>query len=104
MTQGDKIHQDITTAKTDVMALASKFITLSSNGELLGCRENKLIFLTNKITSMTIFANQYFDSAGNDITPIYSCPANTTLIRKYINPNYTPPNTEIIINEIDGNL
>lgn len=104
MTQGNKIQQDITTAKTDVMALASKFITLTNNGELLGCRENKLIFLTNKITSMTVFANQYFDSAGNDIKPVYSCPTNTTLIKKYINPNYVPPNTEIVINIIDGNF
>jgi hypothetical protein len=101
MTNGDKILLDISNYKTKLMTLASQYITLNKGGEILGCKEDKLGIIIGKIESLTRFYNNNFDVNGN-IYPLYTCPS-VTLIRKYINPNYIPPNSEIIINGIDGN-
>lgn len=102
MTNGDKILADIAAKKVEAMTLASKYIALSKNGEQLGCEENNLVILVGQINSLTRFYNNNFDANGA-ITPIYVCPS-LTLIRKYINPNYTPPvGSGFIINSIDGN-
>ena len=101
MTNGDKILLDISTKKAEAMTLASKYIALSKNGEQLGCCENKLRLLNGQIGALTRFYNNNFDANGA-ITPIYTCPS-TTLIRKYINPNYTPTDSGIVIDVIDGN-
>lgn len=100
MTTGDKLLQDISDMKDEVMTLALEYINLSKNGEDLGCKEDKLTILLGKIRAMITFYTLNFDANGN-ITPLYTCP-QTTLIRKYINPNFQPPIPGIEINIIDG--
>jgi len=102
MTNADKILTDIVNYKTEVMTLASEYIAESKNGESLGCKEDNLIILCGKIESLARFYNNNFDSAGNNIDPIFTCPS-ITLYRKYVDPNYTPVDSGIEINIIDGN-
>jgi len=102
MTSANKILKDISDKKELALKLAAKFITLEKGGEMLGCKENKLIILTGQIDALERFYNNNFDSSGNNIDPIYVCPA-PTLIKRYINSNFMPPEEEIIINGIDGN-
>jgi hypothetical protein len=99
MTTGDKLLQDIANLKTEAMDLAIKYIDLAKNGQDLGCMENKLMLLVGKEQALTTFYTLNFDENGA-ITPLYTCP-QTTLIRKYVNPNYDPGNG-VIINIIDG--
>ena len=101
MTSADQLSSDILTAKTNAIALAYKFINLQANGEDIGNLTNQLIVMTSQISNMEDFYCQNFDDFGNVVTPTFIC-ASTTLVQKYINPNYVPPNTDITINVIDG--
>ena len=103
MTTGDKILKDIEDKKTELMKLASKYISLQKNGEALNQKkDNTIIVLAAQINVLTRFYNNNFDANGN-IEPLYVCPS-VTLIRRYIDPNYIPTtSSEIIINGIDGN-
>jgi hypothetical protein len=101
MTNGAKLSQDIQTAKDLAMNLAANYIALAKNGEDLGCKELNLAILIGKIEAMETFYGLNFDANNNNIDPLYICP-QTTLIRKYIDPNYQPPVSGLEINIIDG--
>lgn len=103
MTSADQLTADILTAKTNAIALALKFVNLEANGEAVGNLSNQLIVATSKISNLEDFYCQNFDDFGNVIVPTFTCASNT-LIKTYINPNYTPPNTDITINTIDGGV
>lgn len=100
MTTQSKLDLAISTAKTAAMDLAFKYINLEKNGDDIGCKENKLVVMTSQIAAMEDFYCQNFDENGN-ITPTYTC-VSTTLIQRFIDPNYQPPQSGIEINIIDG--